>query len=58
MNFKQSHNKRYSPINIQYPAPYTDVRLEQNYKDGPGLDCDLTFWAVQLKNLVENGKMI
>ena len=33
-----------------------DVKLEQNYKNGLGLDCDLTFWAVQLRALVEKGK--
>ena len=35
------------------PTPYVDVRLEQDYKNGRGLDCDLTFWAVQFENLVE-----
>ncbi|MDE7284682.1 MAG: hypothetical protein K2N85_14030 [Lachnospiraceae bacterium] len=53
MNLTQLHNKRYSPMNINYPTPYVDVRLEENYKSGYGLDCDLTFWAVQFKNLVE-----
>lgn len=42
-----------SPMYIQYPTPYADVRLEEDYKGGRGLDCDLTFWAVQFKNLVE-----
>lgn len=55
MNLTQLHNKRYSPMNINYPTPYVDVRLEENYKSGHGLDCDLTFWAVQFKNLVEAG---
>lgn len=54
MNFEQSHNKRYSPMKIEYPTSYVDVRLEENYKNGPGLDCDLTFWALQFKTLVEN----
>lgn len=53
MDYAQPHNKRYSPKNIEYPTPYADVRLEENYKDGHGLDCDLTFWAVQFNNLVE-----
>ena len=56
MNFEQPHNKRYSPLKIEYPTPYVDVKLEQNYKNGLGLDCDLTFWAVQLRALVEKGK--
>lgn len=54
MNLGQPHNKRYSPKNIEYPTPYVDVRLEENYRDGPGLDCDLTFWALQLQKLVES----
>lgn len=53
MNLTQPHNKHYSPKNIEYPTPYVDVRLEENYKFGHGLDCDLTFWAVQFRNLVE-----
>lgn len=53
MNFAQPHNKHYSPKNIEYPTPYVDMRMEEDYKKGRGLDCDLTFWAVQFKNLVE-----
>lgn len=53
MNLAQPHNKHYSPKNIEYPTPYVDVRVEEDYKKGRGLDCDLTFWAVQFKNLVE-----
>lgn len=53
MNLTQPHNNHYSPKNIEYPTPYVDVRLEENYKFGHGLDCDLTFWAVQFRNLVE-----
>ncbi len=55
MNLKQPHNKRYSPMNIEYSTPYVDVKLEESYKNGPGLDCDLTFWAVQFRHMVENG---
>lgn len=51
MNLTKPHNKHYSPKNIEYPTPYVDVRLEENYKDGHGLDCDLTFWAVQFSYL-------
>lgn len=54
MNLEKPHNKRYSPKNIEYPTPYVDVRLEEDYKNGYGLECDLTFWAVQFNNLVEN----
>lgn len=54
MNFEQSHNKRYSPLKIDYPTPYVDVKLEETYKKGPGLECDLTFWAVQLTKLAKD----
>lgn len=53
MNHTQPHNKRYSPMYIKYPTPYVDVSLEEDCKNGRGLDCDLTFWAVQFKYLVE-----
>ena len=54
MNFGQQHNKRYSPIHIQYPTAYVDVRLEADYKDKKALLCDLTFWAVEFLHLVRN----
>lgn len=47
MNLKQPHNKRYSPKYIEYPASYTDVRLEADYKNDIGLLCDLTFWGIE-----------
>lgn len=53
MNLAQQHNKRYSPMNIEYPTPYVDIRLEEKEKSDHGLDCDLTFWAVQFKTLLE-----
>ncbi len=31
-------------------------RLSILYRQGCGLDCDLTFWAVQLLHLVENAE--
>ncbi len=56
MNLEQAHNKKYSPKNIKYPSPYVDVRLETDYTKPHALDCDLTFWAVQLLYMVENIK--
>ena len=52
MNLDKPHNKRYSPMKIEYPTPYVDVRLEESYKNDYGLDCDLTFWAVQFNEIV------
>lgn len=54
MRFDLQHNKRYSPKNIEYPTPYVDVRLEQDYKRKYALECDLTFWAVQFLYLCDN----
>lgn len=54
MNLAKPHNKHYSPKNIKYPTPYVDVRLEEDYRNAYGLDCDLTFWAVQFKDLAAN----
>lgn len=53
MRFDLPHNKRYSPKNIDYPTFYSDVRLEPDYKRKYGIECDLTFWAVQFLKLVE-----
>ena len=52
MNLAKPHNRRYSPMKIEYPTPYVDVRLEKSYKNDYGLDCDLTFWAVQFNKIV------
>lgn len=54
MNFSVPHNKRYSPKKIEYTGPYTDVRLEPDYKSKNALLCDLTFWAVEFLYLVDN----
>ena len=53
MDFTVPHNKRYSPKNIRYAGPYTDVRLESDYHDKNALLCDLTFWAVEFLYFVE-----
>jgi len=53
LRFDVPHNKRYSPKNMSYPAPYNDVQLEVNYKRKYALECDLTFWAVQFLTLVQ-----
>lgn len=52
MNLAKPHNRHYSPMKIEYPTPYVDVRLEESYKNDYGLDCDLTFWAVQFNEIV------
>lgn len=53
MNLKSAHNPRYSPRSLVYPTPYTDVRLEEDYKKKYALECDLTFWAVEILHLME-----
>lgn len=54
MDFNVPHNKRYSPKRLEYPTAYTDIRLESDYNSQTALDCDLTFWAVQFLQLVNN----
>ena len=54
MNFALSHNKRYSPKQIEYPTPYVDVRLEPDYKSKTSLLCDLTYWAVEFLYLCDS----
>lgn len=51
MRFDLPHNKRYSPRKIEFPTPYSDVRLEADYKRKYAVECDLTFWAVQFLHL-------
>ena len=52
MRLDLPHNKRYSPKNIKYPTAYSDVRLESDDNRKYALECDLTFWAVQLLHLI------
>jgi len=53
MRFDLPHNRRYSPKMIEYPTPYSDVRLEADYSRKYAFECDLTFWAVQFLSLAE-----
>ncbi|MDR1692767.1 MAG: hypothetical protein LBR72_05360 [Oscillospiraceae bacterium] len=55
LRFDLPHNRRFSPKALEYPTPYADVRLEPDYKRKYALECDLTFWAVQLLTLIEKG---
>ena len=47
LDFGKPYNKHYSPEYLKYPAPYTDVMLEESYKNKNALLCDLTFWAIE-----------
>ncbi len=56
MDFKQPHNRHYSPKYLKYPQPYTDVMLEASYSgknNENALSCDLTFWALEFLFLAE-----
>lgn len=57
LNLKLLHNKRYSPMNIEYPTSYVDVRLEPDYKSKKALLCDLTFWALQFLHLCDRANI-
>ncbi len=47
MRFDVPHNRHYSPKALAWPGAYSDVRLEEDYRDPKGMLCDLTFWAVE-----------
>ena len=51
MRFDLPHNRRYSPKALEYPWPYSDLKLEPG-RDQRSIDCDLTFWAVELMHLI------
>lgn len=57
MNFGIPHNRNYSPKKLEYPTAYGDVRLEPDYKNKASLQCDLTFWAVELLHLYGESKL-
>lgn len=41
-----------------YPTAYVDIVLESDHKRKYALECDLTFWAVQFLNYIEEVKLI
>lgn len=53
MRFDVAHNKRYSPLHVEYPSPYGEVRLEADYGRERAWDCELTFWGVEFLERVE-----
>ena len=57
MNFEKSPGMRPSSMKIPYPTAYTDTRLEADYKNKNALNCDLTFWAVELLYLLDNAEI-
>lgn len=52
MDFSAAHNRRYSPKSLNFPGPYSDVKLESS-QSALALSCDLTFWAVELVHLTQ-----
>lgn len=52
MSFESSYQKRRFFESARWTGPYTDVFLETDLKQKNALECDLTFWAVQLFHLV------
>lgn len=53
MSFESSYQKRRFFESAKWTGPYTDVFLETDLKQKNALECDLTFWAVQLFHLVK-----
>lgn len=53
IDFESSYQKRRYKEGLKYPGPYSEVALELDYKKDTAMWCDLTFWAVQLLNIIE-----
>lgn len=56
MEFESSYQKRYFKAAMQFPGPYSEISLESAHKTDTAIWCELTFWAVQLLNILENNK--
>lgn len=55
LNFVSAYQKRrYKAVNLKYPGPYSEIALETEHETDTKLWCELTFWAVQLLNIVKN----
>lgn len=52
LDFESAYQKRRFKEGLKYPAPYTEVALEPDYKKDISIWCDLTFWAVQLLSII------
>lgn len=57
VQFESPYRKRHFKLNMQYPGPYSEISLEPNHKTDTAIWCELTFWAVQLLNILEKGKL-
>ena len=53
-NFESSYQKRRFKEGLKYPGPYAEIALEQEYRNDIAIWCELTFWAVELLDIVEN----
>lgn len=56
IDFESSYQKRRYKEGLKYPEPYSEIALEIDYKNDIAMWCDLTFWAVQLLNIVGASK--
>ena len=54
IDFESAYQKRCYKAGLKYPGPYSEVALEQEYKNDIAIWCELTFWAVKLLDIVEN----
>lgn len=52
VKFDNAYHKKKFIDNMRYPGPYSEIGLEENYKKDMAIWCDLTFWAVQLLNIL------
>ena len=52
VEFESPYHKKCFKSNMKYPGPYSEVSLETNHKTDTAIWCELTFWAIQLVNIL------
>lgn len=54
INFESSYQKQRYKASLKYPGPYSEIALEPDHKKDTALWCELTFWAVQFLDIIQN----
>jgi hypothetical protein len=52
IKFNNSYQKQRYLKMLEYSTAYSEGSLEENYKKGMALECDLTFWAIQFLRII------
>ena len=54
VEFESPYRKKFFKLNMQFPGPYSEISLESCHKTDTAIWCELTFWAIQLLNIINN----